>query len=124
MGGTNDKPNIEVNLDLIVDGVRLKIENGKTSISGGSVRNTEVREKKLSKLGTDAARMNGLMLGVTIILTGLTLWSTSVISKWVFIVYVIFGLILLAWFLTGCKINFRKFFNRHNPTPSSTSTPL
>jgi hypothetical protein len=44
-----DKSNIEVNLDLIIDGVRLKIENGKVLISKGpsNGENKPIKKKEI-----------------------------------------------------------------------------
>ena len=101
MGGTNNESNIEVNLDLIIDGVRLKIEKEKISITGGTVHVEEDVKTGWRSLQADGARQGGMALGGTLMLAGVTLLSTHVVWKWLSVVYILLGLILMWWFMTS-----------------------
>jgi len=100
MGGTNDESNIEVNLDLIIDGVRLKVEKGEISISGGTVHVEEDLKTGWRSLRADGARQGGMTLGGSLMLAGWTLYSANVVWPWS-IVYILLGLILVWWFMTS-----------------------
>jgi cytochrome c biogenesis protein CcdA len=101
MGEATNGQNIEVKkLEVKIGGVEVRIEKGEVYISAGSENVEEDKKTGWRSLREAAARQGGMALGVSLILAGMTLFTTHVVPRWESGVYMLVGLVLIWSFLT------------------------